>query len=576
MKMFNKLRPHLHYLLAAGFFLLVTLFFTFPLILHFRDSIVGGYGDGLYFAWLIRWYQRVIIEHTAAPFFNPMMNFPEGWNLSTTDTALASSLPGVPFSLLWGPIAGYNIAMWITFILSGLAMYIWVFQLTKSKSASLIGGTIYAFLPYRIAHFQAGHLNLSGTAWLPLYFMGLYQLMSSRRRWNWWASIYTAISLGLIGLSSMYYLYFSLLMTVIFIAAFLIFENWLVLRDRWFYFRALTTAAISLPLLYVALKPFLALSSQGGLADRSIAYANQYSASPTDFFTPASSQFLFGAPISHLLDRSLWMESSLYIGVFTFILIIIAILVRGKMKNKPLLFISLTVMASAFLLALGPDLHWNNQILHITNPFSGQESSISLPAKFLFVYLPYFAKMRAVLRVGVFTLLFAALAAGLGASALLQKAKPHLRNWVTLILVVLILIDFYPGFMQRSLVKIEARPVDYWLALQPDSGAVVQMPFEESTSQAQVYFTLFHHKAITGGFFNANQPPQYQYLQGILATFPDENSVAALKEYKVAYIVINPHSFPDYDIVKGKMLALGLFQLTEQDGIDVFGFQPSR
>ena len=200
-------------ILAVLFFLLITIFMTLPLVFRFTDLAAGGYGDGVYFIWLICWYQRVIFEGQGVPFFNPMMNYPEGWNLSTTDTALASALPGVPFSLLLGPIAGYNIAMAITFVLSGLFMYIWVVRLTGSKGAGLIAGTIYAFLPYRMAHFLAGHLNLSGTEWFPLFFMGFFEILHHPRPKRWWPPLLTALSLGMIALTSMYYLYFTLLIS---------------------------------------------------------------------------------------------------------------------------------------------------------------------------------------------------------------------------------------------------------------------------------------------------------------------------------------------------------------------------
>ena len=202
-------------ILAFVFFLLITIFMTLPLVFRFTDSAAGGYGDGVYFIWLIRWYQRVIFEGQGVPFFNPMMNYPEGWNLSTTDTALASAMPGVPFSLLLGPTAGYNIAMAITFVFSGLFMYIWVVHLTGSKGAGLIAGTIYAFLPYRMAHFLAGHLNLSGTAWFPLFFMGFFEILHHPTPKRWWPPLLTAVSLGLIALTSMYYLYFTLLIAAI-------------------------------------------------------------------------------------------------------------------------------------------------------------------------------------------------------------------------------------------------------------------------------------------------------------------------------------------------------------------------
>jgi hypothetical protein len=64
---------------------------TWPLSLHLKTSVIGGMGDNIYFVWLIRWYQKVFLEGQGHPFFNPLINYPQGWNLSTTETALASA-----------------------------------------------------------------------------------------------------------------------------------------------------------------------------------------------------------------------------------------------------------------------------------------------------------------------------------------------------------------------------------------------------------------------------------------------------------------------------------------------------
>lgn len=567
MKFSRVLRSYAHYGFAVVWFGVITGLITFPLILHLNNSIIGGYGDGLYFAWLIRWYQGVIFEGSGVPFFNAQMNFPEGWNLSTTDTALATSLPGVPFSWSVGPLAGYNIAMVLTFILSGLAMYVWVYHLTRSKSSALLAGSIYAFLPYRIAHFQAGHLNLSGTAWFPIYFMGLFEVLHSRTRWHWAGSLTTAAALGLIAFSSMYYLYFTLLMSVVFVLAYLAILGWRQGTQGSFWARIAGTAMLAMPLVLLALRPFLYLSRQGGLAERSLDYANQYSASPTDFFFFPSSHFLFGRWSSQILDHSLWMESSLYIGLVSLGLLLFAVLKRAHSPQRGLILITLVMISSAFLIALGPQLHWNNRVVTL-----GQ-SPITLPATYLFRYLPFFDHMRAVLRIGVFALVFTSLSAGLGMHLLLSQTRPSRRRWLTLGLIALALFEFWPGSMTPSLIKIEARPVDYWLAQQANRGAVVQMPFEESTNQAQLYYSLTHGKPITGGFFNANQPPQYLYLQPILSQFPDSRSVETLREYQVAFIVIDPGDYPDFDAVESDMLQLGLQKLTEKEGLMVYGFR---
>jgi len=78
--------------------------------------------------------------------------------------------------------------------------------------------------------------------------------------------------------------------------------------------------------------------------------------------------------------------------------------------------------------------------------------------------------------------------------------------------------------------------------------------------------------SITAGFFNANQPAQFQYLAPILENFPDQKSVDTLKEYRVEYILIDPLDYPDYGTVEAKMFDLGLEKRTEQSGILVYGF----
>lgn len=559
-----------HLLLAGLFFLLLALAVTYPLVLHFKDSLVGGYGDGIYFVWLVRWYQGFFTGENPHIFFNPMMNYPQGWNLSTTDTSLAALLPSVPFSMLLGPVAGYNIGMWLSFVFSGLAMYIWVHKYTQSAAASLVASVIYAFYPNRIAHFDAGHLNLSATGWFPLYFLALYEVLRSKEKFNWGWMVTCAVALGLIAFTSMYYLLFTLLMTLVFVGGFVLFEQRAVvlvlLKQPGTWLRAVVTAALSAPLLYLALRPFLALSAQGGLANRSLEYMNIYSASPTDFLAPASSHFLLGGWISSIFDRSLWIEGSLYIGLFTMVLVVLASVWRKDTPYKPLLYISLLVMLAAFVIALGPTLHWNNEQVQLNgNP-------IPLPSLWLHKYLPHFAKMRAIMRMGIFTLLFAAFAAGLGADLLLKRIRPHWHNAAAAGLIFLVLLDFYPGPYTGQVQRVEARPVDYWLAQQPGMGAVVQMPFSRSVDQDLVFYALTHKKPFTGGFFNANQPPQFLYLQPILERFPDEVSVNTLREYKVEYILIAPQDYTDFPALQASLLAFGLQPLTQQGGVWVYGF----
>jgi hypothetical protein len=297
---------------------------TWPISLHLKDSIIGGMGDNIYFVWLIRWYQKVFLEGQGHPFFNPWMNYPQGWNLSTTDTSLSSALPGVPFSYFLGPIAGYNIAMLLTFILAGFFMYLWVRHLTKSNSAGLLAGFLFTFSPYHIAHFVVGHLNLCGIEWFPLYFWGFYNLLTTKKKFDWISVLLTGFSLGLIAFTSMYYLYMTLIFSIVFVFAYFCFTRFRLLKEKPFWLHMVSFFGISSPFLYYSLRPFMNLVQTGTLKSRSLEYASMYSASPTDFFLPASDHFLFGSIIGKWFDRPLWNESSLYVGLVALVFALIA------------------------------------------------------------------------------------------------------------------------------------------------------------------------------------------------------------------------------------------------------------
>lgn len=560
------------------YFCATTCFMTYPIAFHLKDSVIGGMGDDIYFVWLVRWYQKVFVGGNWHPFFNPWMNYPQGWNLSTTDTSLATALPGVPFSLWLGPIAGYNIAMLITFVFSGLFMYLWVHHLSHSQAAGLLAGTIFAFAPNHMAHFIAGHLNLCGIQWFPLYFWGLYDMLNPHQKFDWRSVLLMSFGLSAIAFTSMYYLYMTLLISAAFVLSYLFFTRFKFLRNKQFWLQLAVAVLIAIPFLYVALRPFISLSDAGVIASRSMEYASMYSASPTDFFIPSSDHFLWGKEISRLFDRSLWMEGSLYIGVVGFVLTLLALLQNKNSNHRWLIWSGMIVIIVSFVLALGINLHWNNRVViaqvpALLQPLLHRSTTvINLPDAWLFIHLPFFDKMRALMRFGTFALVFVPVLAGLGFNLIQKGLSTHKNTLLSTCCILIVFFDFYPGSYAGQLSQPQPRAVDLWLANQPGQGAVVQMPFIQSTDQAQLYYTLFYNKPFVGGFFNANQPPQYQNIQSTLDQFPEANSVELLRKLKVEYIVVDKNSYSDFSAVQEMCSHLGLIQLTDLEGQAVFTF----
>jgi len=574
----KKIKKDIDLLWAFLGYTIGAVFLTWPLSLHLKTSIVGGLGDNIYCVWLIRWYQTVFLEGQGHPFFNPRMNYPQGWNLSTVETTLASTLPGVPFSYFFGPIAGYNIAILITFVFAGFFMYLWIRDLTKSKVAAFLAGVIFTFSPFHFSHFLVGHLNLCDIQWFPLFFWGLTRLLKSDHKFEWKFVLLTGVSLGLIGFTSIYYLYMSLFYTPIFIIFYLTFQRFKPIRNKFFWINLVSGLAISLPFIFFALRPFIHLASTGTLASRSLEYAAMYSASPTDFFLPATDHFLFGKLFSTGFDRSLWLESTFYIGFTALFLAIIAIINRKKTQHRELILSSIIIVIISFILCLGINLHWNNQDVVWQIPgflqplFHKTETLIYLPAAWLFNHMPFFDKMRTIMRFGFFVLLFIPVLAGIGFQQIQNKLTTNRKIIFTCLIFVLVLFEVYPGSYAQYISQPQPRQVDLWLAQQPDDGAVVQMPFDENSSQAQCFYTLYHKKPFVGGEFNANQPIQYLEIQPVLQNFPDEHSVELLRKLDVKYIVVDSAAYPNLDEFKQQAAAFGLTELADVDNNIVYTF----
>ena len=274
-------------------------------------------------------------------------------------------------------------------------------------------------------------------------------------------------------------------------------------------------------------------------------------------------------------NRELWVEGTLYVGVIALGLAVIAFFRSRESENQNMLKLMLWGGLLALILAMGIDLHWNGQSVMIRLPqflaniIYRTETPIPLPGYLMFYYFPFYAKLRALMRFGIFVLVFISAAAGFGSSWLINKAANRWKIPLTGLLMMLILFDFYPGPFQ-TFTQINARPVDYWLQSQPDQGPVVQMPFSLAEDQEQTYYTLIHEKPYVGGFFNAFPPEQYARIKPVLDQFPDQSSIDLLHKLGVKYVLVAVDDYPDPKATIEKIEGFGLKYLIQLDDQVVF------
>jgi len=551
------------------YFTALTLLFTRPMVTKLSTHTVGGYGDNHYFMWIIGWTKQALFEIGQSPHKSFLLNFPYNYQLALTEIAPLQILIALPFAWIFdNTVLGYNIAMLSTFVLSGLTMYYWVKHLTDLSLASLVASTAYAFLPYHIAHMLSGHLNLVAIQWLPLFFWGFIEILD-KRNFAWKSVILMCVGLSGIALSSQYYLFMTLFITLIVFVGYLIQKRFDIGWMRWK--QLVISGLLALPASLVGSIPYYFVH-QGSGTGRPLTDVIRYSASLSDYLLPFTKSFIAGRWVSRHFQRDLWGEATLYLGLPILTLAIYAIW-NSRLKEKTMKWRLITVIALiALVLSMGTNLVWMEQPVVVTTPAWLRELIhqdtfyVYLPGYLLYRFFPFYNIMRAWMRYGIIVMVAICALAGYGVSLILKRTMHPYQKPAGIFLLFLVILDF--SVTPLNLVEIKPRAVDKWLTKQP-FGAQVQLPLAQSFEQRTIYATLTNQKPLIG---QMNTYPSHRYfqLEPMLRNFPDHASVEKLREEDITYILVDSS---EIDFMQMDYRALNLDFAGSYDGYDVFIIQ---
>jgi hypothetical protein len=572
-------RPWSVALAVLAYYAGATVLMTWPVVTRLRTAIPGLHGeDNWYYVWLIGWFQKALFQLGRNPLFVPFHNYPYGWSLAYTEITLSNVALALPFSLLDGPVLAYNLVSLLSFILSGLVVHAWVASITGNRAAGLVGGTLFAFAPYRLAHLY-GHFPLMGTQYLALHFAGLYFLLQEREP-RWKTAALAGMGFGLAALSSMYYLYMTAILSGLFVLGYLLFTGRRTLVRPAFWKNLLASIGIALPFTLIAVAPYLQLGLQGNANHREFEYVDLWSASLPDFFLPSPAHFIWGDWINAHFDRLLWIEKNLYLGVVAFFLVLFVFFYRRASRGTGRMEVLLGFgLVCAVVLAMGTTLHWYSEQVLLKVPAFLQEFvqrdqiPVYLPNYFLFRYLPFYDGMRAWSRYGIYATLFAAVLAGIGLDRL-QRLVPHRRLAMTIPVLALVIIGVDFKIMSYPLTEVKVRPVDEWLADQPGEGAYVQFPIDQSTRPDLIYASLDQEKPFLGMYYGAYLPPEFEKLYKRLHNFPTRWTVGVLRSREVEFILVDASAYPNWPELRRKILSFDLVEVAVVEEQHVFRFVP--
>jgi hypothetical protein len=142
----------------------------------------GGCGDNGQEVWFLAWGSHAL-THLVNPFRTNWIDFPYGVDLADNTSMPMAGFIGAPITLIFGPIATYNVLLTLAFASSAttcmLACRRWA-----STPAAFVGGLLYGFSPYMVGQ-GAGHLFLLFVPIPPLLLLLLDEMLV-RQRFRWW------------------------------------------------------------------------------------------------------------------------------------------------------------------------------------------------------------------------------------------------------------------------------------------------------------------------------------------------------------------------------------------------------
>lgn len=470
------------------FFLAATVVMTWPLAREAPHSIVTTDAfDGYLGAYLIAWDLHALRWHPLSLFDAPHF-YPQRLSLALVEHLVGAAVQAAPVALFSdNPVLWQNALLLAGFVLAGWSAFLLARELGLSHGASLVAGTVYAFLPFHIGHLPRVHLALYYPA--PLYVLCLRRALARGDLGPLAGALAGFLLLSLTSGNYFVFLYPTLILAFAF-------RLWTVRRDGRLLRRllvrfgvaGLAAAAVMLPFLL----PYRALHAELGNL-RGIAESVGYSAQLQDFLRLGASGWLrTGTP-------DLWLrERFVFVGALP--LFLAAIGLGGGRRVFQLVgerrwIVPATAVAA--LLCLGPYVRLGGITLgpgpylalyHALPGFDG----VRVPARFAFLY-----------GLGV------ALLAGFGADrigAWLSPRAPRAAVFAAAYVVALaVLINLHAGAVPFTRVptRSELPPIYAHLATLPRGTPIAEIPFtatgdDDPESRLLLYETSHFQPTVNG------------------------------------------------------------------------------
>ncbi len=481
-------------------------YMTYPQVRVLDRGVSLDTADPLLSTWRLEWIAHQL-PRDPLHLFDANIFHPEPDTLAYSDAMLIPALTVAPLVWLGVPaLLIHNLLLLSGFVLSGAGMVLLVWSLTRHLPASLLAGFVFAFLPFRFVHYA--HLELQMTQWMPLCLWALHRTVRDGRVRD---GLLTGGFLAAQTLSSWYY--------GIFLATYLVpvVLALLVGSTRAQAIRAFRSLAAGGLLAAVLIGPLTVpyFRARSVVGERPISEIEFYSATPLNYLAAHPRNALFG------LVTAGWggQERELFQGIVVPLIALVGLwppVSRARLGYA-------VALALAFDISLG---------------FNGRVYP------WLHAHLLAYRGLRVPARMGMLVGLSLAIFVGYGAARI--SAWPRSRRTAAAVFAALVALVVCEERSRLELKDVWTSPPEVYYRIPRESDVVVNLPLIEpdvSLEPFYMYFSTFHWHQLLNGY-SGFMPPWYPKLAEAMKHFPDERTMAQLRDHGVGFIIVHGAFYP--------------------------------
>jgi len=154
--------------LVIPLYVLLSLVFTWPLVLNFGQYVVGDLESDVWkHLWGMWWVKTCLVRDNVLPLHTHLLNYPYGGALFFIDPL--NGLISTPLQFLWDAPRVYNLVVLFNVVLAAVGAFCLARYLSGSPYAAFFAGSVYGFSSYMMAYLTSGVTEAINIGWIPLF-----------------------------------------------------------------------------------------------------------------------------------------------------------------------------------------------------------------------------------------------------------------------------------------------------------------------------------------------------------------------------------------------------------------------